>query len=394
MQVRHCGLAVAAVGVVLAVGATGSASSAATKAAKKDPIKIAYVGIESGPNATANRHNTLDLAVEQLNAKGGMDGHPIQLDIYDGGQTAELALTAVKKALSTNPSVILGLPVTAQVQAVAPLVSPTRIPVIHSAQNPIVGKKALGTNIVYRMNVNAQRQATATAKYVIETWKPKKVGLLNTSDTNSNYAAGIVEQQLKAAGIDVTRREVPFTATDLTEAITAMKSAGVEATMSWGFPNINSLFLKQRTQNGLTVPHMMDTGGVSVAYGRTNSAAELKNLNYATPCDADLMQGKAATQYRTAYAAKYGKLDDVSSNPTNYEIMMYLNAAVAKADATFKKADGLSINKALQAGVSYTGVCGTYKADGDNDLMRTMYVVSADGGASNKKILTTYADLP
>src|SRR5258708_7591743 len=128
MQVRHCGLAVAAVGVVLAVGVSGSASSAATKAAK-DPIKIAYVGIESGPNATSNRHNTLDLAVEQLNAKGGLGGHKLQLDIYDGGQTAELALTAVKKALSTNPSAIIGLPVTAQVQAVAPLVSPTRIPV-------------------------------------------------------------------------------------------------------------------------------------------------------------------------------------------------------------------------------------------------------------------------
>src|SRR5690348_12445095 len=77
-----------------ALGATKSAVKTASAKAKKDPIKIGYVGIESGPNATANRHNTIELAVAQLNARGGLDGHPIQLMIEDGGQTAEQALTA------------------------------------------------------------------------------------------------------------------------------------------------------------------------------------------------------------------------------------------------------------------------------------------------------------
>ena len=54
--------------------------------------------------------------------------------------TAELALTATKKLLSSNPNILMGYPVTAQVQAVGPLVQPTRIPMIHVAQNPALSK--------------------------------------------------------------------------------------------------------------------------------------------------------------------------------------------------------------------------------------------------------------
>jgi hypothetical protein len=133
----------------------------------------------------------------------------------------------------------------------------------------------------------------------------------------------------------------------------------------------------------------MDTSGGLVAYGATNSDAELKNLNYVSQCDGDLQPGKLGTAYRTAYTKAFGKLDTASNNPSNYDLLYFVNAAVKKAGG---KVDAKSLDKALKT-TSYTGVCGTFKANADNDLMTTMYIVSADGGATNKKVVATYKTL-
>jgi branched-chain amino acid transport system substrate-binding protein len=365
---------------------TGAATSAAATSAvaNKDPINIALLGIESGPNATDNRHNAIDLAVEEINANGGMSGHPVKYTAYDAGQTPDQATTALQKALGDKPNVIIGLPVTAQVQATAPTLKDSGLPVIHSAQSPNVGFAKLGVPSLYRMNVAADKQTEAMVKYVTENVKPKKVGLIYSTDTNSTESGQRIETALKAAGVDVTTRTVAPTATDTTEAVLAFKD--VDATISWTFPAVNSVFMKQRAQNGLTAPHFMDTGGSTVVGLGLATGDELKGLSYVAQCDADVLTGPKVDAFKQAYQKKFGKLDFAASNPTNYDTLYFIDAMVKKANGSIAAKD----LDAVMGTTDYTGVCGDLKTNADHDLMTTMYVVDASGGPTSKKLAATY----
>src|SRR5207248_3395894 len=123
--------ALTALGLALA----GCGGQTGTGDDSSGPIKIAWLGFESGQYATKDRHYAIDLAIADINAKGGVNGRKIEYTAYDAGLTPEQGVTAVKKALSDKPTVLMGLAVTAQVKATAPLIKAAGVPLLHVAQS-------------------------------------------------------------------------------------------------------------------------------------------------------------------------------------------------------------------------------------------------------------------
>lgn len=80
------------------------------KTADKNPIVIALVGGVTGPQATQFKQirQTLDLKVNEVNQKGGLDGHPLKLEIYDDQSNAELAVAQAKKIAESQAVLVLG----------------------------------------------------------------------------------------------------------------------------------------------------------------------------------------------------------------------------------------------------------------------------------------------
>ena len=108
--------------VALALTLVGCGGTPGSGSGSKAPIKIAWMGAETGEDATKDRHYAIDLAIADINAKGGIDGRKIEYQAYDAGFTPAQGVTAVKKALADRPTAIVGLPVTAQVKAAGPLI--------------------------------------------------------------------------------------------------------------------------------------------------------------------------------------------------------------------------------------------------------------------------------
>ncbi len=76
---------------------------------EKPPIYIAIVGPMSGPNATdgADMLNGAQLYIEQLNAVGGIDGHPLKLVIYDDQNKADLARRRAQEIVAADQALIV-----------------------------------------------------------------------------------------------------------------------------------------------------------------------------------------------------------------------------------------------------------------------------------------------
>src|SRR3954468_21924827 len=70
----------------VAVFACGSSSKKKNvSGSTATPYVIGFLGAETGPNASPIRHNAIDLAVKDINAQGGIDGHPVKYQAYDAG---------------------------------------------------------------------------------------------------------------------------------------------------------------------------------------------------------------------------------------------------------------------------------------------------------------------
>ncbi|MGE0880287.1 MAG: ABC transporter substrate-binding protein [Acidimicrobiia bacterium] len=376
-----------------APGAATTAGAAVTSAAAPtavDPslpaLKIGFLGTESGALAVANRHYSLEMAIAELNAKGGAYGHKIEYTAYDAGTSADTASTAVKKAISDKMNVLVGLGFTATVQATAPDIAASGIPLLFVAQSPLLNKSTLKLDIGYRIGPTADVYAESFVKYALDqTPQPKSILNEHTTDTSGALVGKAINQLLKDAKYTgtVTERALAATATDATEAVLAAKTA--DFIIMNNVPTVGQVFLKQRTQQGLTTPAITDTGVPGYLASGANTMAEMKNVAYSSGCSTDTLDTPEATAYRTAYKAKYPSESNTDGSAAyNYQAVYYIAAAANLAKSIEPKDLKPAFGK-----LDLPGPCGQWKTDADNNLHHDVAVVDITTG----KLLKRYTRL-
>lgn len=361
----------------------GSGGSSGSGSSSGAPIKIAYLGFETGTYALPGRHDSLELAIDQINAAGGVDGHKIEYTAYDSGILPQQTVTAVLKAVASNPTVIIGMPVSSGVQAAGSALSKSGIPTIQIASDNSTDLDKLHVNNLYRAISTVQEEAMGTAQYVLSR-HPKTVGLFDDSDLNGVTNMKIVRSYLQAHGVkNIIYREVAQGATDATEAALAMK--GADIIVSNGFPQTEAVFVKDLQQNGINTPDVMSYAATTiVAYGMAPKAA-LANDFFLNTCAPPNLTSAAAKEYTSTYNAKYPKDNIIASSPFIYDAVEMVAQAV-KADGGDLSASAL--NKALST-ITYDGACGTYHSDAQHNLFHGVQIVKA----SNDSLVTNYTNM-
>ena len=267
--------------------ATGTTASGTATSVNPNlpPVKIALLGIETGTYATPDRHNAIDLAIQQLNANGGIDGHKVEYTAYDTGILPQTTVTAVTKAISDHPTFMVGLAVSSGVQAAANLLKAAGIPTIQEGQDNSTDLSKLGVTSLFRGQASVHQQSDAAINF-IASLHPTTVGQFDDSDLNSVQAEADIKTGLKAKGINnFIYREIAQSATDATEAAIAMK--GADIITSDGFPNEEAIFVKDLSINGVKAHDVMGNSGTSIAsFAMAPWSAVAGNYTYAV-CDPD-----------------------------------------------------------------------------------------------------------
>jgi branched-chain amino acid transport system substrate-binding protein len=377
------------VGVVVAliVTACGSSSGGTKQAASpssKQPVKIAFLNIETGPNALPNRHDALQLAIDQINAKGGIHGHPVEYTAYDTGILPASAVTAVQKAVADHPTVMIGFQVSSGVLAAAPALKQSGIPALQVGNDNATDLSKLGVTNLFRLNSTNAENATAEAQYIVSK-NPKTVGIFDDSNLAGVQQVKAIKAYLQQHGItNIISREVAQGATDTTEAALAMK--GADIITGTGFPVTTALFYKQLFQNGITAPAVMGSDGLTIVGQKLAPAGALAKAVYLHPCDPLARTTPQAKAYAQAFKAKFPADDVLSSSPWFYDSVTFLAAAIDKANGSL---DPAAIVTAMGS-VSIEGVCGTFHADSEHNLLHTVELISATTGAA----VATYDKMP
>jgi branched-chain amino acid transport system substrate-binding protein len=291
-------------------------SAAAYSAAKatKTPIVIGAIFTITGDNAPLGvpERDTALMLAKQLNAKGGIKGRSVRVEIYDDGGKPDQAVQACNKLLARKDVVaIIGPTLTGPSLAIANMCNRAKMPLISCAASVKITQPVLP--YVFK---TAQTDSLAVERLIDYLKKHKITRVAFINDSNAFGASGR-EQWLalsKNAGIKTVALE-SFNSgdTDMTSQLTKIRSANPQAVICWGTnpgpaivaKNMRALGMKQLLfmSHGVSNPEFIKLAG-SAAEGVTFPSGKIivaKDIPASDP------QKKVLMQYAEDYEKTYNK---------------------------------------------------------------------------------------
>jgi branched-chain amino acid transport system substrate-binding protein len=361
-------------------GSSSAAGGSTVASASGTPIRIAVMGILSGANAVKGYDNAFKMGVDEINASGGILGHPIEYKEFDTDITPQGAVNATNLAIDYKPSVIFGYGVSAGLKASVPAINAAGIPVIHGTLASLTSPDSLGSKLTFRLEPTTAQFAAAADKYLFTTQGVKSMVEINTQDSAPTEGATYIAADAKAAGVSLTQRAVSPTVTDLTEPVLAAK--GKDAIWEWGYATTDALLVKTAAANGYTGQIMTFSAGAAARTGLLPVNLLSDKIHAVAACAPYASTDAAATKFDAAYKAKYSADPDDTTNAQLYDsLYLFKNAAIAA-----KSTDPAAIATQLSS-VDYKGVCGEEKSDANHNLMHSVPILSFPGGKPTQVVL-------
>ncbi|HKR65502.1 MAG TPA: ABC transporter substrate-binding protein [Thermoanaerobaculia bacterium] len=357
-------------------------NAAGTTDAGTGEIVIGEYGSLTGSEGTfgTSTHNGIKLAVDEINAAGGVNGRMLKVLTEDDQSKPEEAASAVTKLISQNNVIaVLGEVASSNSLAAAPICQQNKVPMITpSSTNPTVTEKG---DYIFRMCFLDDYQGGTMARYLHNTLGIKKVAVL--IDSKSDYSTGLAKyfsDAFKAAGGTVVATQSYAKGdSDFKSQLTAIKAASPEVIYVPGYYNdIGQIAIQARDLgmqqplaggDGWESPKLIEIGGKAL------EGCFYSNHYFAGDPEPTVRQ----------FVEKYKQAN--SATPDALAALAY-DAARVLADAIKRagKTDGPALRDAIAATKGFPGVTGTINLGADrNPQGKKLVIVEVKGGQLSLK---------
>ena len=241
-----------------ATAAVLASSIAKPAVAQKSPIQIGYLPALTGPSSSTGVgiNRGTQLAVEEINKAGGIDGRQIELITRDTQSDPTKAVNgAAELTRGAKVSVVFGPVNSGESLAVTPLLARTNTPQVHPCWvDSLTDPKKYP--MCFRNAPTNQQIGGAANRYVVGVLKKKRVAVISDTTGYGTASVNAYIPMLKQIGADVVYQgNVDAANPDLKPEILRMQAAGAEAIMPW---SVNAGFLSRiintRSQLSWDVP--------------------------------------------------------------------------------------------------------------------------------------------
>src|SRR5438105_8350861 len=257
-------------------GAAVLASGIAKPAiAAKDPILIGYLPALTGPSSSTGVgiNRGVQMAVQEINAAGGVDGRQIELISRDTQSDPTKAVNgAAELTKGHKVNVVFGPINSGEAIPVVPLLARANVPQLHPCWVDQLAD-AKKYPLCFRNGPTNQQIGGAANRYVVEVLKKRKVAVVSDTTGYGTASVNAYVPMLKQIGADVVYQgNVDAANPDLKPELLRMQSAGAEAIMPW---SVNAGFLSRiintRGQMGWDLPIVAQT---TLGSGQTKALLE------------------------------------------------------------------------------------------------------------------------
>ncbi|WP_441252262.1 ABC transporter substrate-binding protein [Tardiphaga sp. 71_E8_N1_1] len=331
------------------------------------PIKLANVAELSGGGATVgtNWKNGIDLAIEEINSKGGVLGRKLEVTHADSQSNPGVARAQVQKALDAEPYVLLGPGYSGSVKVTAPLAAEAGIAQIMGGEAAEL--TTTGNKFLFRTSFGQQSSMPKVAKYINDELKAKSVAIVWVNNDFGKGGRDSISKEFAKYNIKVAADlSTEAGQADFAADVSKIKSAAPDAVFVYVNEEESARILKELKRQGITVPLVGETTlvgqkVVELAGDAANGARG--HVGLTTDAPVELIKA-----FRDKFVKKYNYVPDHNGLKGWLAIYM-IKATTEKMGKVDSKgfADalhGFTITAAKEAGILMDA---TFDANGDID---------------------------
>ena len=314
--------------------AAALASALVTGALAQDkPVSFAFIGELSGAGAVSstNFRDGALMAIEEINAKGGILGRKVELKQYDTQTNPGTARSQMQKAIDEEPYVVLGPIFSGIVKVSMMLTQQAETPMIMGGEASDLTQQ--GNEYLFRTSFGQQVSMPKIANYMRDGVKAKTVAVVWVNNDFGKGGRDNFIKEMNSRGIKVVADlSTESGQTDFAADVVKAKAANPEAIFVYTNEEESARFLREAKKQGIRAPLIGETtllgqkvieraegaaNGVRGHVGLTVDApipavkefAERfkKRFNYV--CDHNGIKGYTAVYFIKHVTEKMGKFD-------------------------------------------------------------------------------------
>jgi branched-chain amino acid transport system substrate-binding protein len=228
--------------------------------AQSGPVKFAFIGELSGAGAVSstNFRDGALMAIDEINAKGGILGRKIELKQYDTQTNPGTARSQMQKAIDEEPYVILGPIFSGIVKVSMALAQQAETPQIMGGEASDLTQQ--GNEYLFRTSFGQQASMPKIANYMRDTVKAKTVAVVWVNNDFGKGGRDNFTKEMNSRGIKIVADiSTESGQTDFAADVVKAKSANAEAIFVYTNEEESARFLREVRKQGLNVPLIGET---------------------------------------------------------------------------------------------------------------------------------------
>jgi branched-chain amino acid transport system substrate-binding protein len=339
--------------LALIAGPAGAAS-----APTGTPVAIGAILSITGPYAPLGEpeRNAIQIAVADVNATGGIDGHPLQVQILDDESKADVAQELATQLVGQHVAAIIGGSITPTSEAIARVANDAKVLHVFLTPSMTVWQTKNGIRkYTFEAVPHNELEVTKLFNFMRGTLHTAKLAVLHDDQLYGTQGSQIAAAEAKAQKVAVVDDEqYAVTATDVTPQLQKVQAAGADTILIYTAAPSAGILVRQVRQFDIKTHVVGTTGIVSDNFLKVTGK---DGEGVYADMDLDLtypnaIQTKLINAYRAAYNAP----------PNNFASFawdaVHLTAGALRAA---KSSDGDKLAGALETMKPYNGSTGTYQ---------------------------------
>jgi branched-chain amino acid transport system substrate-binding protein len=325
----------------------------ATPALAQETIKIGFFAPITGPVAAdgASAKQSVELAVKDINAAGGIKGKKIELIVYDDRLNPQEAVAIANKLIEKDQVVgVVSGSYSGPTRVTAPIFAKAGMPMVAGyAVHPDVTKAGESN---FRNGFLGEVEGGAAGEYAVKVLKSKNPAVIYMdNDFGREIWAGFIMRAEKLGAKVVVQQVYKYPGEkDFRPFLTRIKEAKPDLIFAAGYYDVAALIVRQAKELGIAVPILAEEGFDSPKFIEL-AGKDAEGVIIATNLDRDDPR-PVVQNYLKNYKAAYG-IDPDMVGASSYDAFMILANAIERAGT-----DQKAIVKALLETKDYNGLTG------------------------------------
>lgn len=383
MKLKSLGIIAAAGLAALTLTACGAAPGAGSAASKGTEIgktfKLGYdLELSGGVAAYGNAgKNGANLAVDEINKAGGIDGKQITVVSKDNKSDNAEAATVVSNLINNDKvNAVIGSMTSGAVKSMTPNITKGAVPLVTPAgtDDTLTVTNGEVNEYIFRSTFQDSYQGKVLANYTTNELKAKKVVLYY--DNSSDYAKGIAKSFEKTYdGKIVDKVSFQSGDKDFQATLSKIKGEDFDAIVMPGYYNETGLITKQARELGIEQPILGGDGFADPTFITLAGDTAATNVYYVSGYSAKALATDTTTKFIAAYQAKY------KSEPSMFDALSYDAVYMVKQAAEDTKAKtSVDVKDGLTKLKNFKGATGEITVDKDHNPVKEAVVIKLENG--------------